>query len=110
MKELNLKHEAKRYGCAVLAATIMALNIKTFVRAGGLFPGGFTGLTLLLQNIFQTFMGIAVPYTLINVLLNSIPVFIGLEVYRKEIYHQFCLCDRAFRSAYRYYSQSADHL
>ena len=34
MKELNLKHEAKRYGCAVLAATIMALNIKTFVRAG----------------------------------------------------------------------------
>ena len=63
MKELNLKHEAKRYGCAVLAATIMALNIKTFVRAGGLFPGGFTGLTLLLQNIFQTFMGIAVPYT-----------------------------------------------
>ena len=54
MKELNLKHEAKRYGCAVLAATIMALNIKTFVRAGGLFPGGFTGLTLLLQNIFQT--------------------------------------------------------
>lgn len=78
MKELNLKHEAKRYGCAVLAATIMALNIKTFVRAGGLFPGGFTGLTLLIQNIFQTFMGIAVPYTLINVLLNSIPVFIGL--------------------------------
>ena len=49
MKELNLKHEAKRYGCAVLAATIMALNIKTFVRAGGLFPGGFTGLTLLIQ-------------------------------------------------------------
>ena len=84
MKELNLKHEAKRYGCAVLAATIMALNIKTFVRAGGLFPGGFTGLTLLFQNIFQTFMGIAVPYTLINVLLNSIPVFIGLKFIGKK--------------------------
>ena len=64
MKELNLKHEAKRYGCAILAATIMALNIKTFVRAGGLFPGGFTGLTLLIQSIFQTFAGIAIPYTL----------------------------------------------
>lgn len=84
MKELNLKHEAKRYGCAVLAATIMALNIKTFVRAGGLFPGGFTGLTLLIQNIFQTFMGIAVSYTLINVLLNSIPVFIGLKFIGKK--------------------------
>ena len=34
MKELNLKHEAKRYGCAVLAATIMALNIRhLFVQA-----------------------------------------------------------------------------
>lgn len=84
MSELNLKHEAKRYGCAVLAAMIMALNIKTFVRAGGLFPGGFTGLTLLIQNIFQTFVGIAVPYTLINVLLNSIPVFIGLKFIGKK--------------------------
>lgn len=44
MKELNLKHEAKRYGCAVLAATIMALNIKTFVRAGGLFRGDLQDL------------------------------------------------------------------
>ena len=44
MKEFNLKHEAKRYGCAVLAATIMALNIKTFVRAGGLFREGLQGL------------------------------------------------------------------
>ena len=91
MKELNLKHEAKRYGCAVLAATIMALNIKTFVRAGGLFPGGFTGLTLLIQNIFQTFMGIAIPYTLINVLLNSIPVFIGLKFIGKKFTLYSCL-------------------
>lgn len=86
MSELNLKHEAKRYGCAVLAAMIMALNIKTFVRAGGLFPGGFTGLTLLIQNIFQTFVGIAVPYTLINVLLNSIPVFYRSENSSERIY------------------------
>ena len=91
MKELNLKHEAKRYGCAVLAATIMALNIKTFVRAGGLFPGGFTGLTLLIQNIFHTFMGIAIPYTLINVLLNSIPVFIGLKFIGKKFTLYSCL-------------------
>ena len=35
---------------------------------------------------FQTFMGIAVPYTLINVLLNSIPVFIGLKFIGKEVY------------------------
>lgn len=79
MKDLNAKLEARRYGCAVLAAVIFAVNIKTFVRAGGLFPGGFNGLTLLLQNIFETFLGIAVPYTLINVILNLIPISIGFR-------------------------------
>lgn len=79
MGNLNTKHELKRYGCACLAAVIMAVNIKTFVRAGGLFPGGFSGLTLLLQNIFQQFFSVSVPYTLINVILNAFPVFIGLK-------------------------------
>lgn len=79
MKDLNAKLEARRYGCAILAAVIFAVNIKTFVRAGGLFPGGFNGLTLLLQNIFETFLGIAVPYTLINVVLNLIPISIGFR-------------------------------
>ena len=51
MEQLNIKHECKRYGCAVLAATVFAINIKTFVRAGGLYPGGVSGLTLLIQNI-----------------------------------------------------------
>ena len=82
---------AKNAALGILAAAIMALKIKTFVRAGGLFPGGFTGLTLLLQNIFQTFMGIAVPYTLINVLLNSIPVFIGLKFIGKKFTGYSCL-------------------
>lgn len=63
----------------MLAAVIFALNIKTFVRAGGLFPGGFSGLTLLIQNSFEEFTGVQVPYTLINILLNVIPVYIGFR-------------------------------
>ena len=58
MKELNLKHEAKRYGCAVLAATIMALNIKTFVRAGGLFPGGLQDLLCCSRTFFRHLWGL----------------------------------------------------
>lgn len=79
MKYLDKKLEAKRFGCAIIAAVIFAVNIKTFVRAGGLFPGGFSGLTLLLQNIFETYLGLEVPYTLINLALNLIPVFIGVK-------------------------------
>nr|WP_317349296.1 YitT family protein [uncultured Blautia sp.] len=78
-KGMDAKIELKRYGCAVIAAVIFAVNIKTFVKAGGLYPGGFNGLTLLIQGIFQEFMNIEVPYTLINIALNAVPVFIGLK-------------------------------
>ena len=91
MKELNLKHEAKRYGCAVLAATIMALNIKTFVRTGGLFPGGATGLTILIQRSARMFFHIEVPYTLVNVILNAIPVYIGFRYIGKKFTGYSCL-------------------
>lgn len=78
-KGMDAKIELKRYGCAVIAAVIFAVNIKTFVKAGGLYPGGFNGLTLLIQGIFQEFMNMEVPYTLINIALNAVPVFIGLK-------------------------------
>lgn len=78
-KNMNAKIELKRYGCAVIAAIIFAINIKTFVKAGGLYPGGFNGLTLLIQSVFQKFAGIEIPYTLINITLNAIPVIIGLK-------------------------------
>jgi uncharacterized membrane-anchored protein YitT (DUF2179 family) len=90
MDKSTLKLEGKRYCCAVLAAGIFALNIKTFVRAGGLYPGGFSGLTLLLQSIFKQFMGISIPYTVINVLLNTIPVSIGLRFIGKRFTFSSC--------------------
>ena len=39
-----------RFLLILLASIIMAANIKSFVNAGGLFPGGFNGLTLLIQR------------------------------------------------------------
>ena len=30
--------------CVLIASLIMSVNIKSFVRAGNLIPGGFTGL------------------------------------------------------------------
>lgn len=84
MSEISIKKEVKRYGCAITAAVIIAVNIKTFVRAGGLYPGGFSGITLLLQGIFDEFFGISIPYTVINLLLNAIPVAIGLRFIGKR--------------------------
>ena len=47
----NLKEDGKKFIIIIVAAFFMALNIKTFVRTGGLYPGGATGLTILIQRV-----------------------------------------------------------
>ncbi len=55
----------------------MAVNIKTFVHSGNLFPGGFTGLALLIQEAIQKFSGHNVPFSVLVYGLNVFPVLIG---------------------------------
>lgn len=43
--------ELKMFFFLTLASAIIAFNLRSFVRVGGLFPGGFSGLTILLQQI-----------------------------------------------------------
>ena len=66
------------------ASLIMALNINTFIHTGGLLPGGASGLTLLIQEICSKYFNISVPYTIINVLINAIPVYIGFKFIGKR--------------------------
>ena len=53
-------------------ATLSALNMVSFVRAAGLFPGGFTGLSLLIQECLQRYAGIHVPYSSLSLALNCL--------------------------------------
>ena len=75
-KELNIVF---RLIVIIVASFIFALNLKTFVHTGGLLPGGASGLTLLLQEVFLKFFNIKTSYTIINVLINAIPVYIGFK-------------------------------
>ena len=75
----SFKEDVKRIVVICAASVIMALNIKTFVRTGGLYPGGATGLTLLIQRVGELFLGFELPYTLINMLLNLGPIYIGFR-------------------------------
>ena len=47
----TIKKNIKRLLLICIAAVLFAANVKTFVHAGNLLPGGFTGLTLLIQQI-----------------------------------------------------------
>lgn len=85
------KKDLKRFVVICVAAVLMAINIKTFVRTGDLYPGGATGLTILLQTIFERFWGVSVPYTAINLLLNAFPVYIGFRFIGKKFTLFSCL-------------------
>lgn len=87
----DLKKAAKRIFFICIASVIMAMNIKTFVHTGGLYPGGATGLTILIQSIFQRYAHIQLPYTLINLLLNAFPVYIGFKFIGKKFTLYSCL-------------------
>ena len=62
-----------------IAALVMAVNYKTFVTTGGLYPGGVSGLTILLTRLFKSAFGIDLPFSVVNIALNAIPVYIGFR-------------------------------
>ncbi len=79
-----LTRDIKRFLLVVLGGFLMAVNIVTFVHAGELFPGGFTGITLLLQDIFEKFFGIHLPYSVVVYAFNVIPAWIGFKFIGKK--------------------------
>ena len=82
--KLDWKRDGRHVVLVLLAAVLFALNIKSFVRAGDLFPGGVTGLTVLIQRLAEKYFAIQLPYTLVNLLLNAFPVYIGFHFVGKK--------------------------
>lgn len=89
--KFDLKEDGKRILVICLASVLMAVNIKTFVQTGGLYPGGVTGLTILIQRAAEMFFHISVPYTPVNLLLNAIPIHIGFRYIGKKFTLYSCL-------------------
>lgn len=85
MKKKNeLLDLTKRILMITAAALIMAVNLKSFVRSGGLIPGGFTGLTVLLQEIGMSLWNVEIPFSIVNFLLNAVPAFISYKFIGKK--------------------------
>jgi uncharacterized membrane-anchored protein YitT (DUF2179 family) len=69
-------HTVRRLMLIVLGAALMSFNINTFVHAGGLIPGGFTGLTLLIQETCLKYLNIHIPFSIVLYVLNAIPAIV----------------------------------
>lgn len=80
----NFSNDLKRFLLVLIGGFLLAINIVTFVRPANLIPGGFTGISLLIQNVFQKYLSLNVPYSVINYILNAIPVFIGIKFIGKK--------------------------
>lgn len=91
MEQNGWKRDVKRLVLVVAASCVMAMNIKSFVRAGGLFPGGFTGLTLLIQQAADKFFHFSVPYSAVNLLLNLAPIMISFRFIGKKFTLYSCV-------------------
>lgn len=62
----------------------MALNINTFVHSANLFPGGFSGLALLIQGAVTKMSGFVIPYSFLVYSMNIVPVIIGFKFIGKK--------------------------
>ena len=80
----NQAEDTLRFACVLIAAIIMGFNNKIFVSAGGLYPGGFSGITFLIQRICDQYYGIHIPFTLVNLSLNAIPAVISYKFIGKR--------------------------
>ena len=90
-KKKQVADMLKRILMIVVAALIMAVNLKTFVRTGGLIPGGFNGLTILLQEICMLLWQFEPPFSVINFLLNAVPIVISFKFIGKKFTALSCL-------------------
>ena len=87
----RVTRETFRILVLLTASLILALNIKSFVRTGGLFPGGVNGLTLLIQRAAQRYLNAEIPFTAVNMVLNAIPIYIGFRYIGKKFTAYSCL-------------------
>ena len=72
------------FAMLTFASLVMAVDYRTFVAWGGLYPAGATGLSMLLQRVMQKLVdmngwGWTVPFSPINLALNAVPVWIGFR-------------------------------
>jgi len=74
----------RRMLLVIASGVLMSFNIKTFIHAGGLIPGGFTGLALLIQEICLRFGNFNLPFSVPFYILNAVPAAVCFKFIGKK--------------------------
>ena len=80
----EILNNLKRFTLIMLGSLFISLNMITFVKAGDIIPGGFTGLVVLIQRISLELGGPNLPFSALYYVFNSIPVIICFRYVGKK--------------------------
>lgn len=83
-KRIKVKSFLIKFIFCTLSAGVFGFNLSSFIRAGNLIPGGFSGVTVLAQQILKQFFSIEIPFSAIYLPLSAIPVLIGFKYIGKK--------------------------
>jgi uncharacterized membrane-anchored protein YitT (DUF2179 family) len=74
----------KRIALVLAGALLTTINLNTFVHTANLFPGGFSGLALLIKRSLYIFRALTVPYSVLYLTFNIFPVYISFRYIGKK--------------------------
>jgi uncharacterized membrane-anchored protein YitT (DUF2179 family) len=67
-----------------ISAIIAAININVFVYSGNFFPGGFSGISVLINRLGLQYWNIDIPYGILYILLNIFPTILVFKYIGKR--------------------------
>ena len=68
----------------IFASILYAWNLRCFTKNAGLFPSGFSGASLLLQDIGTECLHVSIPFAVFNIGLNLFPTYIAYKYIGKR--------------------------
>lgn len=74
-----------------LASVGMAFNIQSFVNTAGLYPGGFSGIALLVQRAAEAFTSVRIPFSAVSYPLNILALAVSYKYLGKRFILYTCL-------------------
>lgn len=89
---MKTRSHIKTLVLTLASAFLMSFSLKVFIEAGDLFPGGFSGITVIIQRLLKTYLNISIPFGPLYIVLNAYPTllvykYIGKWFTRYSIVH-----------------------
>ena len=83
-KAINFKVLFYKIGLIIFGTAIYSIGLKWFIYSAKILPGGFTGLSVLLQELVYNSTKIQIPITVYNVSFNIFPAILSYKYVGKK--------------------------